>query len=164
MQTLVQNPLLKRLALAPAALALIMGFSAPMMMAGSALAADNANSADVHARLVAAEATVLQAIARRDSSALHKTVAGLSPLIEAGLKRKKAGGKVSSCDMAALSLGFSVTSLSQAITQTGEPRKLLMGDARQAAQDFSKDMTACDVQAGQKIGNHAGVEQALRAL
>ncbi|MFB9909995.1 hypothetical protein [Rhizobium paknamense] len=143
----------KWLAFGPAVLAL---------MIGSVAEAQSAN--DVRQKVSAAEAAVLQAVSRRDSALLRKTVNDLAPLIENGLKRKKAGGQVSSCDLAAHSLGFAATSLAQAITQRGEPRKLLMSDAREAAADFSRDMAACDVQAGQKTGNHAGVERALRAL
>ncbi|MGG7517421.1 hypothetical protein ACQ3G6_05980 [Allorhizobium undicola] len=141
------------LAFGPAAFSLLIATTAFAQSAG-----------DAQRRISTAEATVMQAIARRDSGMLRKAISDLAPLIEAGLKRKKAGGQVSSCDLAAHSLGFAATALTEAITQRGEPRKLLMSDARDAAADFSKDMAACDVQAGQKIGNHAGVERALRAL
>ncbi|BCH57491.1 hypothetical protein [Agrobacterium vitis] len=128
------------------------------------LAAHAAAGADVHQKVTAAEASILQAIAKRDTALLRRTVGGLGPLIEDALKRKKSGGQVSSCDLAAHSLGFAGMSLSEAVTQKGAARKMLMDDARQAAADFNRDMSACDAQVGQKTSNHAGVEKALRAL
>lgn len=107
---------------------------------------------------------MVKAMTTRDAALLRRTVGSLGPLIDDALKRKKAGGQVSSCDMAAHSLGFAGTSLSEAIAERGKERKLLMDDARQAAADFDRDMSACDAQVGQKTGNHAGVAKALRAL
>ncbi|MCM2291662.1 hypothetical protein NAC44_04885 [Allorhizobium sp. BGMRC 0089] len=141
------------LAFGPAALALTVG-----------VAAHASQTVEVYNKVSAAEAAMLQAISRHDTGLLRKTIAGLGPLIDDALKRKKAGGPVSSCDMAAHSLGFAGVNLSEAITQRGRERQALIDDARRAAQDFNRDMTACDAQAGRKAGNHTGVEKALRAL
>ncbi|MBB4952948.1 hypothetical protein H4S14_000995 [Agrobacterium vitis] len=148
-----QQNLLRWLAFGPAAFAL----------AGS-LTAHAASGVDLHGRISAAEAAMVKAMTTRDAALLRRTVGSLGPLIDDALKRKKAGGQVSSCDMAAHSLGFAGTSLSEAIAERGKERKLLMDDARQAAADFDRDMSACDAQVGQKTGNHAGVAKALRAL
>ncbi|MBB4009593.1 hypothetical protein [Allorhizobium taibaishanense] len=146
------------LAFGPAAFALAASLA---VLAGPAAAA---SGADVRQKVSSAEAAMLQAIAKHDTALLRRTIGGLGPLIEDALKRKKSGAQVSSCDLAAHSLGFAGTALSEAIAQKGEARKLLMDDARQAAADFNRDMSACDAQVGQKTGNHAGVEKALRAL
>jgi hypothetical protein len=123
-----------------------------------------ASGTDLHGRIAAAETALIKAISSHDTALLRRTVGSLAPMIEDALKRKKAGGQVSSCDLAAHSLGFAGASLSDAIAERGKERALLMDDARQAAADFDRDMSACDVQAGQKTGNHAGVAKALRAL
>lgn len=153
MRSSTRQNLLRWLAFGPAAFAL----------AGS-LNAHAASSADVHARISNAEKAMIKAISAHDTALLRRTVGSLGPLIEDALKRKKAGGQVSSCDLAAHSLGFAGTSLSEAIAERGKQRQVLMGDAQQAAADFDRDMSACDAQAGQKTGNHAGVAKALRAL
>jgi hypothetical protein len=153
MQSSKQQNLRRWLAFGPAAFALAGG-----------LAAHAASAADVHGRIVSAEAAMTKAISSHDTALLRRTVGSLGPMIEDALKRKKAGGQVSSCDLAAHSLGFAGTSLSEAIAERGKERKLLMDDARQAAADFDRDMSACDAQVGQKTGNHAGVAKALRAL
>lgn len=153
MASSTRHNLLRWLAFGPAAFAL----------AGNPFAYA-ASSADLHQRISTAEAAVIKAISAHDTTLLRRTIGNLGPMIEDALKRKKAGGQVSSCDLAAHSLGFAATSLSDAIVVRGKERQLLMDDARQAAADFNRDMSACDVQAGQKTGNHAGVAQALRAL
>ncbi|HBF32236.1 hypothetical protein [Rhizobium sp.] len=155
MQSSTRQNLRRWLAFGPAAFAL----------AGSIAAhAAPSSSGDIHGRISAAETALIKAISTHDTALLRRTVGSLGPMIEDALKRKKAGGQVSSCDMAAHSLGFAGKSLSDAIALRGKERKLLMDDARQAAADFDRDMSACDAQAGQKTGNHAGVAQALRAL
>lgn len=155
MQSSTRHNLLRWLAFGPAAFAL----------AGSLAAqAASPSASDAHARISAAEAAIVKAIAAHDTALLRRTVGSLGPIIQDALKRKKAGGQVSSCDLAAHSLGFAGKSLSDAIAVRGKERQLLMDDARQAAADFDRDMSACDVQAGQKTGNHANVAQALRAL
>ncbi|MBW8321297.1 MAG: hypothetical protein K0M47_18780 [Rhizobium sp.] len=147
----------KRLALGPAAFSLA-------LCASAVSAQDKGQMETVHRKVSAAEATIVKAIGAGDSRQLSKTGAELGRIIEAALKRREDGGSVTSCDMAAHSLAFVAVSAADGLANKGEPRQLLIEDARTAASDFQKDMAACEKQAGKKTGSHTSVEKALRAL
>ncbi|MBR0557552.1 hypothetical protein J5J10_17850 [Ciceribacter sp. L1K23] len=104
------------------------------------------------------------AVTAKDGKTLRKSVASLGKLIEAALNKRDRGEAVSSCDMAAHSLGFVAASVVEALAHSGEARKLLVDDARAAAADFAKDMQGCETLNRQKNGSHSGLEKALRAL
>lgn len=118
----------------------------------------------VHRKVSAAEATIVKAIGAGDSRQLSKTGTELGRIIEAALKRREDGGSVTSCDMAAHSLAYLAVSVADGLANKGEPRRMLIEDARAAASDFQKDMAACEKQAGKRTGSHTSVEKALRAL
>lgn len=147
----------KRLAFGPAAFSLALGASAVS-------AQDNGQLEAVFRKVSAAEATIVKAIGAGNSRQLSKTGTELGRIIEAALKRREDGGTVTSCDMAAHSLAFLAVSVADGLANKGEPRQLLIEDARAAASDFQKDMAACEKQAGKKTGSHTSVEKALRAL
>lgn len=148
---------LKRLAFGPAAFSLALGASV-------VLAQDNGQLEAVFRKVSAAEATIVKAIGAGNSRQLSKTGAELGQVIEAALKRREDGGTVTSCDMAAHSLAYLAVSVADGLANKGEPRRMLIQDARAAASDFQKDMAACEKQAGKKAGSHTSVEKALRAL
>ncbi|SSC65828.1 hypothetical protein [Ciceribacter selenitireducens] len=118
----------------------------------------------VHSKVSAAEVTIVKAIGAGDSRLLSRTGTELGRIIESALKRREDGGSVTSCDMAAHSLAFLAVSAADGLANKGEPRQLLIEDARAAASDFQKDMAACEKQAGKRTGSHTSVEKALRAL
>lgn len=147
----------KGLAFGPAAFSLALCTSA-------VLAQDKGQMETVFRKVSAAEATIVKAIGAGDSRQLSKTGSELGRVIEAALKRREEGGSVTSCDMAAHSLAFLAVSAADGLANKGEPRRMLIEDARAAASDFQKDMAACEKQAGKKTGSHTSVEKALRAL
>lgn len=147
----------KRLAFGPAAFSLALGASVVS-------AQDNGQLEAVFRKVSAAEVTIVRAIGAGNSRQLSKTGTELGRIIEAALKRREDGGTVTSCDMAAHSLAFLAVSAADGLANKGEPRQLLIEDARAAASDFQKDMAACEKQAGKKTGSHTSVEKALRAL
>ena len=110
------------------------------------------------------EARVVAAIGAKDAKSLKRSVTTLGGIIGAAMKRKQAGGEVTSCEMAAHSLGFAALSAAEALAQSGEARKVLIGDATTAAADYQSDMQACEKSNGRKTGSHTGVGKALRAL
>ncbi|GEO85359.1 MULTISPECIES: hypothetical protein [Alphaproteobacteria] len=134
------------------------------LCASAAMAQDSGQMETVFRKVSAAEATIVKAIGAGDSRQLSKTGSELGRIIEAALKRREDGGRVTSCDMAAHSLAYLAVSVADGLANKGEPRRLLIEDARAAASDFQKDMSACEKQAGKKTGSHASVERALRAL
>ena len=147
----------KRLAFGPAAFSLA-------LCANTVMAQDKGQMETVFRKVSAAEATIVKAIGAGDSRQLSKTGSELGRVIEAALKRREEGGSVTSCDMAAHSLAFLAVSAADGLANKGEPRRMLIEDARAAASDFQKDMAACEKQAGKKTGSHTSVEKALRAL
>ncbi|WP_454288623.1 hypothetical protein [Rhizobium arsenicireducens] len=147
----------KGLAFGPAAFSLALG-------ASTVWAQESGQLETVFRKLSAAEATIVKAIGARDSRQLSKTGSELGRIIEAALKRREDGGSVTSCDMAAHSLAYLAVSVADGLANKGDPRRMLIEDARAAASDFQKDMAACEKQAGKKTGSHTSVEKALRAL
>lgn len=147
----------KGLAFGPAAFSLA-------LCASAVVAQDKGQMEIVHSKVSAAEATIVKAIGAGDSRLLSRTGTELGRIIEAALKRREDGGSVTSCDMAAHSLAFLAVSAADGLANKGEPRQLLIEDARAAASDFQKDMAACEKQAGKRTGSHTSVEKALRAL
>ena len=110
------------------------------------------------------EERIVSALAAKDRKSLQRSVSTLGAVIGAAMKRKQAGGDVSSCEMAAHSLGFAALSAAEALAQKGNARQVLKEDATAAAGDFQSDMQACDKNSGRKTGNHSRVVKALRAL
>ncbi|MBC7311539.1 MAG: hypothetical protein H5U11_03500 [Rhizobium sp.] len=147
----------KGLAFGPAAFSLA-------LCASAVAAQDKGQMEIVHSKVSAAEATIVKAIGAGDSRQLSKTGTELGRIIEAALKRREDGGSVTSCDMAAHSLAYLAVSVADGLANKGEPRRMLIEDARAAASDFQKDMAACEKQAGKRTGSHTSVEKALRAL
>ncbi len=148
---------IKGLAFGPAAFSLVLGASAVVAQDKGAVDA-------VYRKVSAAEAVIAKAIGAGNSRQLSQTGAELGRIIEAALKRREDGGTVTACDMAAHSLAYLAVSVADGLANKGEARRMLIEDARAAASDFQKDMTACDKQAGKKTGSHTSVEKALRAL
>ena len=107
---------------------------------------------------------IAKAIGAGDRRLLSRTGTELGRIIEAALKRREDGGTVTSCDMAAHSLAFLAVSVADGLANKGEPRRMLIEDARAAASDFQKDMADCEKQVGKRTGSHTSVERALRAL
>lgn len=123
-----------------------------------------ANDRATFRAVAAEEARVSAAVAAKDGKALSRSVATLGSLIEAALKKRDQGKAVSSCDMAAHSLGFVAASAAEGLAHSGEARRMLIDDAKAATADFIKDMQACETLNRQKNGSHSGLEKALRAL
>lgn len=134
----------KRLAFGPAAFSLALGASAIS-------AQDNGQLEAVFRKVSAAEVTIVKAIGAGNSRQLSKTGTELGRIIEAALKRREDGGTVTSCDMAAHSLAFLAVSAADGLANKGEPRQLLIEDARAAASDFQKDMAACESRQARKL-------------
>ncbi|MGF0537645.1 hypothetical protein ACQQ2Q_06580 [Agrobacterium sp. ES01] len=146
---------LKRLALGPAVFVLAYGFGA---------SAQTGKDEDVYRKVASEEARVLMALKASDGAALKRSVGALGKLIDSAMARRERGETVTACDMSAHSLAFVAVSTLEGLAHGKQERQLLLGDAKSAAEDFRKDMQACEKLTGHKIGSHASVGKALRAL
>lgn len=124
----------------------------------------DAKPRDVYSKVTSEEARIVTALKARDSVRLQRSVGALGKLIDDALARRDRGEAVTPCDMAAHSLAFVAMSAAEALAHQDQEKKILLADALSAAEDFRKDIQACETLAGRKFGSHANVGKALRAL
>lgn len=144
-----------RLALGPAVLL--------VLCAAPALSAD-AKPTEIYGKVTGEETRIVKSLTARDATGLKRSVSALGKLIDDALARRDRGQAVTPCDMAAHSLAYAAVSAVEALTHRDEERKILLADAVSAAEDFRKDIQACEKLIGRTAGGHAGVGKALRAL